>query len=666
MKPAEHTLTTWAKTVHRAGTNSALPSSAMPIVHAGFLCRAVRATCAVWLLAPLAVLHAADAARPARPNILWLVSEDNGCLLGCYGDALARTPTIDKLARDGVLYERCFAMPVCAPSRFTLISGLYPVACGPAHHMRAQGAIPPGLKGFPEALRAAGYYTSNQSKTDYNAPISIQNTWDGNHYQNRAAGQPFFSVFNHEVSHESCLFPHNERSLFDPAAMRIPPYQPDTPEIRADWARFYSRMAQLDTQIAAKLKALSDSGLAEDTIIFYYADNGGILPRSKRFLHESGTHVPLIVFYPPRWQHLAPAAPGTRIKDPVHFIDFAPTVLSLAGVKIPDALQGRAFAGAARAAPNTYVFCMRDRMDELYDMMRSVVDSRWIYIHNYRPDRPYVQHLSYMFRARGYQSWQRIAEAGKLTPATAMFWGEKPTEELYDSHVDPDNVHNLAADPAHRETLDRLRAALKERVVANYDNGFLPEGSVLEGYEASHAPGAYPIDRVFELATLASQREPAHLPALIAALADPSEPIRWWGAQGCAMLRHQAAPAEAALRTSLADRSGAVQIAAAEALAWLGKLEAALPVLEHWIEQPQNGPFATQAGNVLDQLGFAARSSLPAVKAALNQYGKNAGYPVRILTRITNVLEDRERPLVYPVLFQPLLSQPTPSTNGPP
>jgi arylsulfatase A-like enzyme len=606
------------------------------------------------ILAWLTLLGHAHAAE--RPNILWLVSEDNGPFLGCYGDSLARTPTLDKLASEGVLYERCFTMPVCAPSRFTLISGMYPATCGPAQHMRAQGKIPSWLKGFPAYLRAAGYYTSNNAKTDYNAPINVNEAWDAcgkqAHYSNRAASQPFFSVFNHEVSHESCLFPQGGQPQFDPAQMRVPPYQPDTPEMRADWARYYTRIAQLDSQIAAKLKDLSDSGLAADTIVFYYADNGGVLPRSKRFLQESGTHVPLIVYYPPKWRHLAPAAPGSRIKAPVHFIDFAPTVLSLAGVKIPEYMQGRAFAGPAMAAPNEFVFCARDRMDERYDMQRSVVGSRWLYIHNYRPDLPYVQPLNYMFQARGYQSWARVAREGKLTPATAMFWGTKPTEELYDMLADPDSVHNLATDPARRDVLDNMRAALQQRVVSNHDNGFLPEGSALEGYEASRAPGAYPIARVFALANLAAERNPASLPKLIEALRDPCEPIRWWAAQGCAMLHAGAAPAEAALRQCLEDKSGAVQVAAAEALARLGQLEVALPVLVRWCGQGASPPVAVQAANVLDRLGEAVRPEMAAVKSALGDARKHQGkaeqYPVRILSHVIDVLEGREQALVYP------------------
>jgi arylsulfatase A-like enzyme len=611
----------------------------------------------VALLLTLPTLYAAD-----RPNFLWLVSEDNNPFLGAYGDKQARTPTLDKLAREGVLYERCFAMPVCAPSRFTLLNGMYPATCGPAEHMRAEGKIPGWLKGFPTYLRDVGYYTANNSKTDYNAPINVAESWNESsekaHYLNRAEGQPFFSVFNFFVTHESCLFPEKELPLnspaTDPARVRIPPYQPDTPEMRADWARYYNHMQLLDEQIAARLKELDDAGLVDNTIIFYYGDNGGVLPRSKRFLQQSGTHVPLIIYFPPKWRQLAPAAPGSRINTPVHFVDFAPTMLSLAGVEIPDYMQGRAFAGP-KAQTNEFVFCSRDRMDERYDMMRSVMDSRWLYIRNYRPDVPYVQPLNYMFRARGYQSWARTAQAGKLTSATAMFWGEKPTEELYDMVADPDNVKNLASDPACSATLMRMRSALKKQTLATMDNGFLPEGSVLEGYEASRHSGAYPVERVFELANLASERNPASLPQFIEALSDPCEPMRWWAAQGCTMLREKAASAEAALRRCLTDKSGAVQVVAAEALARLGKPGAALPVLEHWIQQTNSPPFALQAGNVLDRLDEVARPALPAINAALLSAKKTKGvastgenYSVAILTHIRDVLEGREQSLAYP------------------
>lgn len=616
---------------------------------------------AVAVLSP--TLRAAD-----RPNILWLVSEDNNPYLGCYGDPLAHTPTIDRLAKEGVLYERCFSQPVCAPSRFALITGMYAATAGPAEHMRAKGKIPSWLKGFPSLLRDAGYYTTNNAKTDYNSAINIKEAWNGSshqaHWRKRPnPTQPFFSVFNHEITHESCLFPEKELPLAQPptdrAKVRVPPYQPDTPEIRADLGRYYDHIALMDAQIAVKLDEFKTAGLAKNTIIFYFADNGGVLPRSKRCLQESGTHVPLITYYSPKWRHLAPAAPGSRIKDPVCFADFAPTMLSLTGVKIPEYMQGRAFAGPAQVAPNEFVFCTRDRMDERYDMMRSVVDRRWLYIHNFRPDLPYVQRLDYQFKARGYQSWARMAAEGKLTPATAQFWGTKPTEELYDMLADPDNVKNLASDPAQRETLERMRMALQRHTIAINDNGFMPEGSALEGYGESRKAGAYPLGRIFDLAMLASKRDVSHLPKLIEALGDDSEPLRWWAAQGCTMLGTQAAPAEVALRKHLDDPSGAVQVVAAEALASLGKLDAALPVLERSLKNTHAPFVALQAANVLDRLGERARPLLPMIKQLLASQQKKAdsnssrAYSQRIMERIVAVLEGREQALVYPIFVKP-------------
>ena len=616
----------------------------------------------VFLLLTLSCARGAD-----RPNILWVVSEDNNPFLGCYGDPLAHTPTLDKLAKAGVLYERCYAWPVCAPSRFTLITGMYPTTCGPAEHMRANGKIPDWLHGFPTYLRQAGYFTSNNAKTDYNSPISIPEAWVDQgkkaHWRNRPdPKQPFFSVFNHEVTHESCLFPEKELPLdfppMDPAKVRIPAYQPDTPEIRADWARYYNHMTLMDEQIAAKLKMLADDGLADDTIVFYYGDNGGVLPRSKRFLEESGVRVPLIVYFPPKWRHLAPAAPGSRISDPVSFVDFAATVLSLAGVKIPDYMQGHAFAGNAKAPANQYVHITRDRMDERYDMMRSISDGHYIYVHNYRPDLAFVQPLEYEFKARGYQSWARVAAEGKLTKETAQFWGEKPTEELYEMSSDPDSVHNLTTDAKYHDVMERMRAELKRVVLQNKDNGFLPEGSVLEGYEASHKEGAWPVEKVYALATKASERDPANLPALLEALEDSSEPVRWWAAQGCTMLGDKASSAASALRKHLNDDSGAVQVAAAEALARMGQVQDALPTLERRLQALDTPQFALQAGNVLDRIGEVARPALPVMKEVKEKVAGTTdakSYPAyvdRILAHAINVLEGKTAPLVYPKFSQ--------------
>jgi arylsulfatase A-like enzyme len=610
----------------------------------------------------------AYAEKSTRPNILWLTSEDNHTFLGCYGDKIARTPTLDKLAKEGILYERCFSQPVCAPSRFALITGSFAVSSGPAGHMRAAGKIPNTMKGFPALLREAGYFTSNNAKTDYNGPINIKETWNesGNQAHWRKARkneQPFFCVFNHEVTHESCLFPLEDRKLHAPptdrALVRIPPYQPDTPEIRDDWGRYHDHIHTMDGMIAEKLHELEKAGLAEDTIVFYFADNGGVLPRSKRFLQQSGSNVPLIVYFPPKWRHLAPAAPGTRIKDPVCFPDFGPTVLSLAGVQPTSVMQGKPFAGKSRAVPNEFVFCTRDRMDERYDMMRSVADRRWLYIRNFRPDLPYVQPLDYMFQARGYQSWAKLAEQGKLTEKTSQFWGSKPSEELYDMEADPDNVNNLAHDPMHRATLVRMRAALKRHTLEIVDNGFMPEGSVHEGYDASRQPGVYPMDRIFDLAMIASSRDAEKMPVLLKALDDENEAVRWWAAQGCTVLGKKASPAEKTLRARLLDDSPAVQVVAAEALVRLGHADAALPALERVLLQSDSPFSALQAANVIDRIGEQAQPLLPVLQERLKSLpsGKGANsasaYQQRILERIVAVMKGTEKALVYPAKEYP-------------
>jgi arylsulfatase A-like enzyme len=610
-------------------------------------------------LAALALPAARAAERAGRPNILWLVSEDTSPMLGCFGDPVARTPNLDALAKKGVVFEACYAMPVCAPSRFTLITGMYPTTCGPAHNMRASGKIPSWLKGFPAYLRQAGYYTTNNAKTDYNAPVDVREAWDEcskkGDWKNRPAPEtPFFSVFNHEVCHESCLFPEKKAFGFaptDPAAVRVRPYQPDTPELRADLARQYDCIAEMDRQCGLKLKALEEAGVAENTIVFYYGDNGGVTARSKRFLQDSGTHVPLIAYFPPKWRHLAPAAPGSRVAAPVHFVDFAATVLALAGVERPAYMQGVPFAGAARGAPRRYAHCTRDRMDERYDMVRSLCDGRWLYIRNFRPEVPYVEPLSYMFRARGYQSWAKLAEEGKLTPAAAMFWGRKPSEELYDLQADPDCVASLAGKPEHGERLAALRAALKAQMVENRDNGLLPEGCELEGFEASRKAGAWPVERVLEVALLASDQNPANVEALAKAGGDAAMPVRWWAALGLGMLGKRAAPAGAALEKLCADPSGYVRVAAADALARQGRLDVALPVLEKAMLDLDAPWCSLQACNSLDRLGEAARplqASIQELAKRVKQdesFSKPSAYPRRILGHLLDVLEGREKPL---------------------
>lgn len=588
----------------------------------------------------------AQAAPEARPNILWIVSEDNNPYLGCYGNKLVHTPTLDRLASEGILYENCFsAAPVCAPTRFSIITGVYASSCSPANHMRAQGKIPPSFRGFPAYLRQAGYYTTNNAKTDYNAPIKMNDAWDASgrqaHWRNRPAGKPFFAIFNHEVTHESRVFPKSMANLkpvaqpVDPAKVDLPAYHPDTPEFRRDRANYYDHMSRLDDQVAKLLKQLEDDGLAENTIIFYYGDNGGVLGRSKRFCFDSGLHVPLIVRFPKKWQHLAPAAPGSRIQAPACLVDMGPSVLSLANVPIPQHMEGQALLGSAKAPDRQYAFSFRNRMDERYDFVRTARDSRYRYIRNYMPHLIYGQNVQYMFQQKSVQVWEQLYKQGKLTGPQKFFWEEKPAEELYDLATDPSEVKNLVESPEHQEILKRMRAALDQHMLRTRDNGFIPEGSELEGYANTRDQKAYPLARLMEIASTATERDPANLSKLIGWMSDENECVRYWATLGCVMLRAKAAPAAEALAKRLADASGPVRVTAAEALCHLGQTDKGLPVLQDCLTNHQSPSTRLQAANALQNIGEKARPALAALEKATddqNDYVKRATrYTVSVL-----------------------------------
>ena len=571
------------------------------------------------------VAAAPDAA--ARPNILWITSEDNSPYLGCYGDALAQTPNLDRLAAEGLRYRHAFAnAPVCSSARTTLITGMHACSLG-AHNHRSSVAIPEAFPLYPEPLRAAGYYCSNNSKTDYNL-AGRGRVWDESspkaHYRNRAPGQPFFAVFNFTSSHESQVAPKPDKTSFrvPPETIPLPPYHPDTPEIRRDWANYYDQMTVMDAQAGAILDELEKEGLAGDTIVFYYGDHGGALPGGKRHLHDSGTRVPFIVRIPPKWARLAPAKPGAWVDDLVAFVDFPATVLSLCGVPVPANYEGRPFLGAAKAAPRDHVFLFRGRMDERYDTARAVRDREYRYVRNYSPHRPWGQHYSYPFQVQpSMRSWYAEFQAGRCNEAQAAYWRPKPGEELYHVADDPFEIRNLAGDPAHAARLATLRAALRADILATRDAGFIPEGMAakLAGEGTIHAyahSAAYPLERILDVADRASDRNPAHLPALTAALDDPHPVIRYWAATGCLILGDRAAPAKANLQARLADEWADVRVVAAEALGYLGGAPAAAKVVTDALRG--TGTYeALAAQNALEAMWRAGHVTLAAAQEAV-------------------------------------------------
>ena len=323
--------------------------------------------------------------------------------------------------------------------------------------------LPDGFEMFPQYLRAAGYYCTNNSKEDYNLQKPGK-VWDESsrqaHWKNRAKDQPFFAVFNSTVSHESQIRKRPHKAVHDPALVRVPAYHPDRPIVRQDWAQYYDQVTEMDAFVGRRLRELAAAGLADSTIVFYYGDHGSGMPRSKRWPYNSGLQVPLVVYIPPQFQQLATPdyQPGGRSARLVSFVDLAPTVLSLAGRQPPTQFQGHAFLGPFATAPQPYLFGFRGRMDERYDLVRTVRNDRYIYIRNYMPHLIYGQYIKYMFETPTTRLWKQLYDDGKLTPAQQKFWQHKSSEELYDLQQDPDEVHNLVGSAECQQVLQELRA----------------------------------------------------------------------------------------------------------------------------------------------------------------------------------------------------------------
>lgn len=308
------------------------------------------------------------------PNILWIVSEDNSPFLGCYGDELAITPNLDKLASDRFLYTHTYAnAPVCAPARNTIITGVYACSNG-NQHMRSGYPLSETVAMYPRYLRELGYYCTNNAKEDYNTTKQTD-VWDESsnkaHYRNRKDGQSFFHVKNIGTSHESSIHKSvpTDEIMHKSEDMKLPPYHPDTKEMRHDWAQFYDKITAMDAEVGEVLQQLEDDGLADNTIVFYYSDHGGILGRSKRYVYESGTHVPFLIRIPEKYKYLFPAEkPGSEVNRLISFVDLAPTMLSITGIPVPDYMQGNAFLGRQKTEDPDYAYMFRGRMDEWYDM----------------------------------------------------------------------------------------------------------------------------------------------------------------------------------------------------------------------------------------------------------------------------------------------------------
>lgn len=587
-----------------------------------------------------------------KPNILWLTSEDHGPHMGCYGDTFATTPNVDALAAKGMLFKHAWSnAPVCAAARTTIIAGMYSPSTG-GEHMRSMVPMPKGTKMYPQFLREAGYYCTNCSKEDYNLQ-KPDGVWDESsgkgHWKNRKEGQPFFAIFNEQCSHESKIRVRPHTAVHDPAKVRVPAYHPDTPEVRQDWAQYYDIVTEADASAGKRLKELADAGLADDTIVFYYADHGSGMPRNKRWPCNSGLQVPMVVYFPPKWQHLAPKeyAPGAKSDRLVSFVDLAPTLLSIIGVQPPEWMQGHAFAGKFQSEPQPFVYGFRGRMDERYDCVRSVTDGRFVYLRNYMPHLSQGQHVNYQFETPTTAVWRKLFDEGKLTPEQSIFWKEpKDAEELYDLQSDADEVHNLAASPDHAATLAKMRKAQEELALKIRDAGMIPEGEMhhrSEGttpYDMAHDDKLYPLARILKSAGEASSMKPDAIADLKAGFGDNDNAIRYWSAMGI-LMRGQTGVAAAhdELVKATKDSSTYVQVAAAWSLAKHGSdadRGTALPLLVSLANWSQHDVFTSMSAlNAIGNLGDKAKPIAEQLKSLPNKGespdGRFSGYVARLL-----------------------------------
>jgi N-sulfoglucosamine sulfohydrolase len=427
------------------------------------------------------ILAAMTAAAADLPNILWVSIEDTGPEVTPYGDRHARTPSLDKLAAEGVTFLNAFAhAPVCAVARSGIITGVYPTSIG-THNMRSRMVPPPHIRAFPEYLRAKGYYTTNNSKTDYNffPPVTA---WDESsktaHWKNRPdKNQPFFAVFNLNSSHESAIRRQMAKREKDPSAkihdankMVLPPYYPDTPKVREAWAAYYDVVTITDRTVGELIAELDEAGLRENTLVIFWGDHGVGLARGKRWLYDSGVKVPIIARWPGKVE------PGSVRDDFVQFLDFPPTMLAVAGVDKPEYMHGRVILGERTEPAPERLYFARDRMDEKYDMIRAVRDHRHKYIRNFESHKPWVQFMRTPSQGPIYQELGRLKEEGKLDQLTGLFMADtKSLEELYDTVVDPYEMHNLAGDPDYHQTLTTMRVQLTDWMKATNDHGLIPE-----------------------------------------------------------------------------------------------------------------------------------------------------------------------------------------------
>lgn len=586
----------------------------------------------------------------SKPNILWITTEDISPQLGCYGWDYVDTPVLDQLAADGVMYTNAIASaPVCAPARTSIITGMHQSSIG-GHHMRCTGWFPEEFSYYPEYLREAGYYCTNNSKEDYNLEYDSDKIWDESsknaHWKNRPdKNQPFFAIFNYTGTHESgtnSKAKHErvckdlpEEVMIEPGEAPLPPYFPDKPVVHELWARYNNNISALDRYAENLLNELEEEGVAENTIVIFYSDHGAGIPIHKRWMYDTGLLVPFIVYCPEKYEHLIPHEQGKPSDELVSFIDLAPTALKLAGVPVPDNMQGRAFLGENLTPEREYTFSSRDRMDERYDMQRAVRDKQFKYIRYYEFPKPFIQYMNTPEKGAIMKAIRSSYEEGTLPDAGVKLMADKkPVEELFDLEKDPEELNNIADDPKYSAVLERMRQAHKNWSVRVADAGLIPEPIIREWEKKLNKPiynilreNEIPVDKIQEVA-LASD-----IDLFLENLDHENEVVRYWAATGIGNYAQNGSDAIFnQLKPLLEDEYKLVQIAAARAYCLLDKEDKGLKTLSSGLKS-ENEWTRLNAALVLDEIDEKARPAIADLQSVMNDKNK---YVVRVANRALN------------------------------
>lgn len=603
----------------------------------------------VFLLAVCGVTKCSVGMAAERPNIVWIVSEDNSVhYLQHFFKGGAKAPQIEAMAAHGLTFNHAFSnAPVCSVARTTLATACYGPRIGTQFHRRyALAPMPQGLRMFPAYLRDAGYYTTNNSKKDYNA-VEGNGVWDASSrtasWRNRPKqDQPFFHMQSHAQSHEGSL--HFNRTVFDndktktdPNSIQLADYHPDTPLFRYTHARYHDRMLDIDAIVGKTVQQLREDGVLEDTFIFYFGDHGGVLPRSKGYIYESGLHVPLVIRVPENFKHLSPSPHGSRLNGFVSFIDFGPTTLHLAGVKIPPQVDGTAFLGTgiSKSAINARdeSFGYADRFDEKYDFIRSIRKGKYQYIRNYQPYLPDGLNNNYRYKNLAFVQWRDLYNAGKLSGAAKQFFDSKPSEMLFDCEADPHQVKNLANDPKHAKVLSELRSRLQQTVKGLPDLSFYPESYLAEN--AMQDPVAFGQQHKQEIAEFVDIADLALLPfkeaktALLSALASNDPMKRYWAAMACTAFAEEASGISDNVVPLLKDDVLVVRMRAAEFLGRIGKVNPQITLTEI-VNTTENSVEATEALNSVVWFKDFFNGKYPVQRSDFNPISRGADVDDRL------------------------------------